>query len=190
MGVPPPHGSQIAHLLGNNTKPCAFYHFTPVPTERDVINKERASGMYRLSAYYLAKITSELPLMIIFPTIHFNLYYWLSGLNNFIGAYLASWSILIFNTLVGQVRKVPYPGQERDFQWRRQHQNIGGGGPRTFLGGKNVKNMQNCTKIFHFHTEIVKFGLILTHLKLFWGKIGGKNIWGQMPPCPLWCGHC
>ncbi|XP_072039775.1 uncharacterized protein [Amphiura filiformis] len=79
-----------------------FTTITTFPKERDVINKERASGMYRLSAYYLAKLTSELPLMIIFPTIHFNIYYWLGGLNNFIGAYLAAWGILILNTLVGQ----------------------------------------------------------------------------------------
>ncbi|XP_072041015.1 uncharacterized protein [Amphiura filiformis] len=79
-----------------------FTTITTFPTERDVVNKERASGMYRLSAYYLAKLTSELPLMIIFPTIHFNIYYWLGGLNNFIGAYLAAWCILILNTLVGQ----------------------------------------------------------------------------------------
>ena len=42
----------------------------------------------------------------------------------------------------------------------------------------------------HFYAEVVKFGLILTHLKLFGGQTGGgkKHIfWGQMPPCPLWC---
>ena len=74
-----------------------------VPTEREVINKERASGMYQLSAYYLAKITSEVPLMIIFPTIHFNIYYWFAGLNSYVGAYFSAWSIILLVTFVGQV---------------------------------------------------------------------------------------
>ena len=46
-------------------------------------------------------------------------------------------------------------------QWWYQHQNfLGKRGQDQFLGGKNC----------HLDAEIVKFGLILTHLKLFWGK--------------------
>ena len=50
------------------------------------------------------------------------------------------------------------------------------------------------SRICHFYAEIAKFGLILTHLKLFRGKRGGggkKIIFGgggqmpnaSMPPC-------
>ena len=40
----------------------------------------------------------------------------------------------------------------------------------------------------HFYAEIVKFGLILTHLTLCGGKLeGGKIFLGKMPPVPR-CG--
>ena len=47
---------------------------------RDVIVKERLSGMYRLSAYYLAKITSESPVLFAYPTLYWTLIYFPTGL--------------------------------------------------------------------------------------------------------------
>ena len=43
-------------------------------------------------------------------------------------------------------------------------------------------------QICHFYTEIVKFGLILTHLKLFGGKLGGgkKIFFWENAHTPLW----
>ena len=46
-------------------------------------------------------------------------------------------------------------------------------------------------KMCHFNAEPVKFGLILTHLKLFWGQTGGgkKIFLGKMhPPKIQTCG--
>ena len=37
--------------------------------------------------------------------------------------------------------------------------------------GGNVKMHMKWAKICHFYAEIVKFGLILTHLKSFWEKV-------------------
>ncbi|XP_062604374.1 uncharacterized protein LOC134266152 [Saccostrea cucullata] len=48
--------------------------------ERDVVRKERRAGAYRLSAYYTAKMVSELPMMIVVPIIQLSAMYWLAGL--------------------------------------------------------------------------------------------------------------
>ena len=48
---------------------AVFWAFFPVftaiftfPQERAMLNKERAADMYRLSAYFMARTTSDLPL--------------------------------------------------------------------------------------------------------------------------------
>ena len=48
------------------------------------------------------------------------------------------------------------------------------------------------TKICHFYAEIVKFGLISTHLKLIWGETGeGEKYFGGIcPHAHLWHCHC
>ncbi len=42
--------------------------------------KERASGMYRLSAFYFARMASDLPLDMAIPTIFVIILYFMSGL--------------------------------------------------------------------------------------------------------------
>ncbi|XP_056007788.1 uncharacterized protein LOC125666691 [Ostrea edulis] len=48
--------------------------------EREVVRKERKSGAYRLSAYYTAKMVSELPMMIVLPVVQLTVMFWLAGI--------------------------------------------------------------------------------------------------------------
>ena len=53
-----------------------------VPPERAIIRRERDAGAYHLSAYYMAKITSELPLTLCVPLIFFCILYWMVGIGD------------------------------------------------------------------------------------------------------------
>ena len=52
---------------------------------------------------------------------------------------------------------------------------LSGGASIKIWGGLKVKNARKARKKCYFYAKIVKFGLILTYLKLFGG---------QMPPMP------
>ncbi|EME27695.1 ABC transporter, ATP-binding protein [Galdieria sulphuraria] len=58
-----------------------FQSLTTLPAEKPVLSKERASGAYRLSAYFLGKALVEIPLDLIYP-FFFSVYiYWMLNLN-------------------------------------------------------------------------------------------------------------
>jgi hypothetical protein len=66
------------------------------PSERAVIEKERASGSFRLSAYFVAKSLAEAPLKLVLPTLFLIIAYWMARINNNFGIFLA---ILVFQLL-------------------------------------------------------------------------------------------
>ena len=72
-----------------------------------MVNKERAAGYYRLSAYYLAKLFSELPLVIFMPTLFLTIVYWMAGLNRS-EAFLLSLLLLLLTAIAGQVYAVMF----------------------------------------------------------------------------------
>ncbi|XP_012468095.1 ABC transporter G family member 22 isoform X2 [Gossypium raimondii] len=66
---------------------AVFWGFFPVftaiftfPQERAMLGKERAADMYRLSAYFLARTTSDLPLDLILPVLFLLVVYFMAGL--------------------------------------------------------------------------------------------------------------
>lgn len=73
-----------------------------VPAEHVVVSKERKSGSYHLSAYYMAKTVSELPLVITLPSIYTIITYWVAGLHG-PASFFGVWLVVIINAVVGQV---------------------------------------------------------------------------------------
>jgi ABC-type multidrug transport system permease subunit len=66
------------------------------PFERTVIEKERASGSFRLSAYFIAKCLAEAPLKLVLPTLFLIIAYWMARINNNFGIFLG---ILVFQLM-------------------------------------------------------------------------------------------
>ncbi|KAK4791051.1 hypothetical protein SAY86_031464 [Trapa natans] len=86
-----------------------FWGFFPLfnaifafPLERPMLNKERSSGMYRLSSYYFARTAGDLPMELVLPTIFVTLSYWMGGLRPSIVTYALTLLIVLFNVLVAQ----------------------------------------------------------------------------------------
>ena len=80
------------------------HSLTAVPSERTVVNKERLSGSYRLSAYYLAKCLSELPLALVLPSAAFLIFYTMAGLNGLthVASFFATWAVILTVAVTAQ----------------------------------------------------------------------------------------
>uniref|UniRef100_A0A2N9EUB5 ABC-2 type transporter transmembrane domain-containing protein n=1 Tax=Fagus sylvatica TaxID=28930 RepID=A0A2N9EUB5_FAGSY len=72
------------------------------PQERVIFIKERASGMYTLSSYFMARIIGDLPMELILPTIFLTVTYWMAGLKPEFGAFLLTLLVLLGYVLVSQ----------------------------------------------------------------------------------------
>lgn len=78
-----------------------FYGLLAFPTEDVVISKERSSGSYHLSAYYLAKLISELPLLFFQPTFFLIITYWSAGLQG-AGGFFGTLFIMYLTAFLAQ----------------------------------------------------------------------------------------
>ncbi|KAK6939759.1 ABC transporter-like, ATP-binding domain [Dillenia turbinata] len=72
------------------------------PQERAIFTKERASGMYTLSSYFMARITGDLPMELILPTVFLIVTYWMAGLKPELGTFLLTLVVLLGYVLVAQ----------------------------------------------------------------------------------------
>nr|XP_010910173.3 ABC transporter G family member 14 isoform X2 [Elaeis guineensis] len=86
-----------------------FWGFFPLynavftfPQERSMLIKERSSGMYRLSSYFLARTAGDLPMELALPTAFVVIIYWMGGLQPGASSFLLSLLVVLFSVLVSQ----------------------------------------------------------------------------------------
>jgi ABC-type transport system involved in multi-copper enzyme maturation permease subunit len=72
------------------------------PSERAVIEKERASGSFRLSAYFIAKSLAEAPIKLVLPTLFLIIAYWMARINNNFGIFLGIVFFQLLSILVAE----------------------------------------------------------------------------------------
>ncbi|XP_022727932.1 ABC transporter G family member 25-like [Durio zibethinus] len=72
------------------------------PQERAIFMKERASGMYTLSSYFMARIIGDLPMELILPTVFLIVAYWMAGLKPDLVAFLLTLLVLLGYVVVSQ----------------------------------------------------------------------------------------
>lgn len=64
--------------------------------------KEQASGMYRLSSYFLARMVGDLPMELVLPTAFTVITYWMGGLKPTAMKFILTLLVILYNVLVSQ----------------------------------------------------------------------------------------
>ncbi|CAL9205718.1 unnamed protein product [Musa hybrid cultivar] len=72
------------------------------PQERAIFVKEKSSGMYSLSSYFMARMAGDLPMELILPTVFTLILYWMAGLRAEPAAFLITLAVLLGYVLVAQ----------------------------------------------------------------------------------------
>ncbi|XP_040375342.1 ABC transporter G family member 9 isoform X3 [Rosa chinensis] len=104
--------SHISHLqdqIGIFFFICGFWGFFPLleaistfPQEHKMLQKERSSGTYRLSSYFISRIVADLPMELVLPTLFLAITYWSAGLKSTIGHFLHALLVLLLSVSVSQ----------------------------------------------------------------------------------------
>ncbi|CAK9152980.1 unnamed protein product [Ilex paraguariensis] len=88
---------------------AVFWGFFPVftaiftfPQERAMLNKERAADMYRLSAYFVARTTSDLPLDLLLPVLFLLVVYFMAGLRQSAGSFFLTMLTVLLSIVAAQ----------------------------------------------------------------------------------------
>uniref|UniRef100_A0A2N9II77 ABC transporter domain-containing protein n=1 Tax=Fagus sylvatica TaxID=28930 RepID=A0A2N9II77_FAGSY len=98
--------SDVSHLqdqIGLLFFESGFWGFFPLfqaiftfPQERMMLEKERSSGMYRLSSYFMSRTFADLPMELVLPTVFVVITYWMAGLKATSATILGSVIMLSF----------------------------------------------------------------------------------------------
>lgn len=88
-----------------------FWGFFPLftaiftfPQERVMLAKERSVGMYKLSAYFLGRTTTDLPLDLLLPIVFLVIVYFMVGLKHSFAAFFLTMLTLFLSIVAAQVR--------------------------------------------------------------------------------------
>ncbi|PIA30704.1 hypothetical protein AQUCO_05400065v1 [Aquilegia coerulea] len=86
-----------------------FWGFFPLfqaiftfPQERMMLTKERSSGMYRLSSYFMSRVIGDLPMELVLPTIFVIITYFMAGLKPTPGHFFETLFVLLLSVMVAQ----------------------------------------------------------------------------------------
>jgi ABC-type multidrug transport system ATPase subunit/ABC-type multidrug transport system permease subunit len=79
-----------------------FQSFMAFPQERAVILKERASGSYRLSAYFMGKTTSEMPTRLVLPLIYMIISFWMASISSRFSVFVTTTLISLLSVMAGE----------------------------------------------------------------------------------------
>ena len=93
-----------------------FTALAAFPEERVVIMKERSSGSYRLSAYFLAKTASDMPVRILLPLIYMIISFWMAGIDDQFGAFVGSVACSLLSVVAGEAIGLSLGAAFDDFQ--------------------------------------------------------------------------
>ncbi|PKI63958.1 hypothetical protein CRG98_015634, partial [Punica granatum] len=104
--------SDAAHLqdkIGLLFFYSAFWGFFPLfqaiftfPEERLMLEKERSSGMYKLSSYFMSRIVGDLPMELVLPTIFMVITYFMAGFKPTVAYFMSTLFTLLYSVLVAQ----------------------------------------------------------------------------------------
>eukprot|EP00386_Alphamonas_edax_P006285 GDKI01020409.1.p1 GENE.GDKI01020409.1~~GDKI01020409.1.p1 ORF type:complete len:748 (-),score=215.91 GDKI01020409.1:73-2316(-) len=72
----------IFFLLINQSMLSVMGVLQTFPVEKPIAQREYEAGAYSITAYYMAKTSSDLPFQLVFPSIFISIVYWLIGLND------------------------------------------------------------------------------------------------------------
>lgn len=75
-----------------------------------MLTKERAADMYRLSAYFVARTTSDLPLDLLLPVLFLVIVYFMAGLRLSADTFFLSMLIVFLCIVAAQVCLFPATG--------------------------------------------------------------------------------
>jgi len=71
-----------------------------VQQEKDLINRERASGLYSIIPYFFERMILDIPIHIIVPVLFSSITYWMVNLNNSAGAFFILLGVASLNCMV------------------------------------------------------------------------------------------